>query len=255
MKALYTAATGMSAQQTQLDNIANNLANVNTTGYKRSSVAFQDLYYQEVTGGGVQGDAQGVVQVGSGTKVVGNYRNHSMGDLVNTGVNTDVAIKGKGFFKVVDETGQEFYTRDGSFQRNAEGELITSGGLLVQGVGAISPDAQQIEMAPSGEVIEYLADGTQQSLGLLEIMDFVNPAGLNAIGGNLYQETQASGAAQSVQLGMGGTQLGQYMREASNVDVAVELIDMIQAQRSFELTSKVIQASDEALQTTANLKR
>jgi flagellar basal-body rod protein FlgG len=255
VKALYTAATGMSAQQTQLDNIANNLANVNTTGYKRSSVAFQDLYYQEVTGGGVQGDAQGVVQVGSGTKVVGNYRNHSMGDLVNTGVNTDVAIKGKGFFKVVDETGQEFYTRDGSFQRNAEGELITSGGLLVQGVGAISPDAQQIEMAPSGEVIEYLANGTQQSLGLLEIMDFVNPAGLNAIGGNLYQETQASGAAQSVQLGMGGTQLGQYMREASNVDVAVELIDMIQAQRSFELTSKVIQASDEALQTTANLKR
>lgn len=255
MKALYTAATGMSAQQTQLDNIANNLANVNTTGYKRSSVAFQDLYYQEVTGGGVQGDAQGVVQVGSGTKVVGNYRNHSMGDLVNTGVSTDVAIQGKGFFKVVDETGQEFYTRDGSFQQNAEGELITAGGLTVQGVGAVSPDAQNIEMAPSGEVIEYLSDGTQQSLGLLEIMDFVNPAGLNAIGGNLYQETQSSGAAQSVQLGMGGTQLGQYMREASNVDVAVELIDMIQAQRSFELTSKVIQASDEALQTTANLKR
>jgi flagellar basal-body rod protein FlgG len=254
VKALYTAATGMSAQQTQLDNIANNLANVNTTGYKRSSVAFQDLYYQEVTGGGVQGDAQGVVQVGSGTKVVGNYRNHSNGDLVNTGVATDVAIQGKGFFKVVDETGQEFYTRDGSFQRNAEGQLITVGGLLVQGVGAISPDADGFSVGADGEVVEYF-DGNEQSLGMLEVMDFVNPAGLNAIGGNLYQETQSSGAAQAVQMSTGGTQLGQYMRESSNVDVAVELIDMIQAQRSFELTSKVIQASDEALQTTANLKR
>ena len=255
MKALYTAATGMSAQQTQLDNIANNLANVNTTGYKRSSVAFQDLYYQEVTGGGVQGDAQGVVQVGSGTKVVGNYRNHSMGDLVGTGVETDVAIQGKGFFKVVDETGQEFYTRDGSFQRSAEGELMTAGGLLVQGVGAISSDSHNIMVGSDGEVSETMSDGTIQSLGMLEIMDFVNPAGLNAIGGNLYQETQSSGQAQFVQLGVGATQLGQGMREASNVDVAVELIEMIQAQRSFELTSKVIQASDEALQTTANLKR
>jgi flagellar basal-body rod protein FlgG len=255
VKALYTAATGMSAQQTQLDNIANNLANVNTTGYKRSSVAFQDLYYQEVTGGGVQGDAQGVVQVGSGTKVVGNYRNHSMGDLVNTGVSSDVAIKGKGFFKVIDETGQEFYTRDGSFQRNAEGALITVGGLLVQGVSAISPDAESFSVGSSGEVTEYLSDGSEQSLGMLEVMDFVNPAGLNAIGGNLYRETQSSGAAQFVQMGNGSTQLSQYMRESSNVDVAVELIEMIQAQRSFELTSKVIQASDEALQTTANLKR
>lgn len=255
MKALYTAATGMSAQQTQLDNIANNLANVSTTGYKRSSVAFQDLYYQEVTGGGVQGDAQGVVQVGSGTKVVGNYRNHSTGDLVNTGVSTDVAIQGKGFFQVIDETGQEFYTRDGSFQLSPEGELITAGGLLVQGVGTVSPEAKGFVVSSTGEVIEEMQDGTQQSLGMLQVMDFVNPGGLNAIGGNLYQETPNSGQAQQVQLGVGATQLGQYMREASNVDVAVELIDMIQAQRSFELTSKVIQASDEALQTTANLKR
>ena len=254
MKALYTAATGMSAQQAQLDNIANNLANVNTTGYKRSALAFQDLYYQELTGGGVQGEAQGMVQMGSGTKVVGNYRNHSMGDLVTTGVDTDVAIQGDGFFRVVDENGQEFYTRDGSLQRNSLGELITTGGLVVQGISPLSIDGE-LGVGSNGEAIEYLPDGTQQALGLLEVVDFVNPAGLKSVGGNLYQETLTSGDPQLVQLGAGATQLSQGMREASNVDVAVELIEMIQAQRSFELTSKVIQASDEALKTTANLKR
>ncbi|MED5369499.1 MAG: flagellar basal-body rod protein FlgG [Myxococcota bacterium] len=255
MKALYTAATGMSAQQTQLDNIANNMANVGTTGFKRSSVAFQDLYYQEVTGGGIQGDAQGTVRVGSGTKVVGNYRNHKAGTMVTTSSATDMAIEGRGYFKVMDQDGNEFYTRDGSFQLSSEGELITNGGLVVQGVGAVSPDMKSLVVNDDGEVLETLSDNSVQSLGIIEVADFANPGGLSAVGGNLFQASNTSGEATQLTLGTGETTVNQYMLEGSNVDVAVELIDMIQAQRAFELTSKVIQASDEALQTTANLKR
>ncbi len=255
MKALYTAATGMTAQQARLDNIANNLANVNTTGYKRQAAAFQDLLYQDVAQGGGQGEGSSVVQIGGGVRIVGNARDHRSGSLKSTEQPLDMALVGDGFFQLESEDGELRYTRDGAFGLDEEGRLISASGMVVSGDIQVDPEAGSVEVQADGSVRQLTADGSSfTSIGQMTVVRFLNPAGLEALGGNLYMGTPGSGEPEEIEVGV-DVDIKQGYLESSNVNVATELIGMIEAQRAYELTSKMVQASDEAMQTAVNLKR
>jgi flagellar basal-body rod protein FlgG len=258
MRALFSAASGMTAQQTRIDNIANNLANVNTTGFKKSRAVFQDLFYQELVGGADQTPdrASGsIAQVGAGVRMAAIERDHSQGGVVQTGNALSVAIEGHGYLVVETESGDQLFTRDGNFTQDADGNLVTQGGLLVGGNINIPQEATAIQILQDGTVQASLGEDSEYTvLGQLELSDFTNRTGLRAVGGNLFAETAESGSPIPVEVGL-EAKLMQGFVETSNVDVAEELIQMIMAQRAYELNSKVVQAADEALQQAANLKR
>ncbi|MEP6619466.1 MAG: flagellar basal-body rod protein FlgG [bacterium] len=257
--ALRTAATGMMAQQTRTEVIANNLANVNTTGFKRSRAQFQDLLYQTVQGTTVIGTAdantQSAIQVGRGTHLAGVLRQNSQGTLEQTGRPLDAAIEGEGFFQVQLPNGTTAYTRDGGFQISDQGMLTTNGGAQVIPGIRIPPEAADVSISRTG-VVSYTRKGSADTveLGRVEIARFPNPTGLMSQGENLLTETASSGTAITgfpTDEGMG--QLVQGSLEGSNVEVVQEMVDMITAQRAYELNSKTLKATDEMSQVANNI--
>ena len=259
IRSLWIAKTGMEGQQSKLDVIANNLANVGTNGFKRGDVVFQDLMYQNLRSAGAASSEQTQLptglQVGLGVQVAASTRNFSQGSLQQTGANLDVAIQGKGFFQIQLPDGTTGYTRDGSFQVDANGQLVTSAGNPVQPGITIPANALGVTIADDGTVQVKIAGQTApQSLGQLQLASFVNPAGLDALGGNLYAETAASGTPNSgapASDGLGSLKQGHV--EGSNVNVVEELVSMIATQRAYELNSKAIQTSDQMLQRLSQL--
>jgi flagellar basal-body rod protein FlgG len=262
IRAFHTSATGMNAQQLVLDNTANNLANVNTTGFKRSQIDFQDLLYTTTRQPGadnVQGQQVPTgIQIGSGVRVAGNTRLFTEGALESTGQNLDVAIEGSGFFQITHPSGGFRYTRDGSFRRNANGELVTADGLFVEPRITIPADAQSISVGVDGTVSVTTAGSptSSTSVGRLTLVTFPNPAGLSAEGRNQYAETPASGTATTATPGQSGTGMlrGGYL-ERGNVEVVQEMVNLIQAQRAYEFNTKAIKVADEMLSFTNDLVR
>jgi flagellar basal-body rod protein FlgG len=259
IRSLYIAKTGLDAQQTQLDVVSNNLANVGTTGFKRSRAVFEDLMYQNMRQVGGQTSDQtrlpSGLQLGTGVRVVATERLHSQGNLTKTDNPKDVAINGGGFFQVLMPDGTTSYTRDGSFQTNAEGQLVTASGFQVQPQITIPQNATSITVARDGTVSVTQAGSTATvQVGQLQLATFLNPTGLQSAGENLYTETDASGAANVVVPGLEGAGvLTQGYVEASNVNVVEELVNMIATQRAYEINSKAVQTSDQMLAKLAQL--
>jgi len=257
-RALWSAVTGMRAQEMSLDVVANNLANVNTTGFKNSRIRFQDMLYASIVIPGASGaDGEiGGVQVGHGTRVAGAARSFTQGALIETGNALDFAIEGEGFFEVTLPDGQSAYTRDGAFILNGAGEVVTSDGFRVAGFDTVDAGTTDMTIARDGS-FTAIVNGTQVTKGRVTISRFLNPEGLHSMGRNLYLQTEASGAAESGQVpgnnGVGG--LAQRYLEKSNVNTATELVNMITTQRAYEATSKAIRASDDMLSTANNLAR
>jgi flagellar basal-body rod protein FlgG len=260
IRALWTSASGMEAQQMNLDVIANNLANVNTSGFKKSSIQFQEMMYDtNKTPGASSTDSSTTptgAQVGYGSKPVATERNFTQGNLQQTGNTYDVAIQGQGFYKITLPDGSNAYTRDGSFLVNADGNLVTNQGYLVTGVGQIDPKATNVAIGADG-TISATVNNAVVKISPITISNFPNPEGLNSLGSNLYQETAASGNAVDGQTpgvnGMGT--LSQGYIETSNVQVVEEMVNMIQAQRAYEINSKAIQTSDQMMQMADNLRQ
>ncbi|MFK7930887.1 MAG: flagellar basal-body rod protein FlgG [Myxococcota bacterium] len=255
MRALYAAATGMAAQQTNLDTVANNLANVQTAGYKRSRASFQDLYYQELTHGG-RDASSARIDVGSGVQVSGVDKTFQAGSINESGNPLDVAIMGnRGFFQLQDQGGNQFFTRDGQFRLDANGQVVSASGLSLGGL-TIPEGANQVIISPEGEVNAFFDGSPDPSfVGQLPIVDFQNPAGLRSVGGNLFQETVQSGQAMQLDSQESGVTVRQGAFEGSNVDVATELVNMILTQRAYELNSKAVQAADDTLRVVTSLRR
>jgi len=258
MKALSTAASGMDAQQTRLDVTSNNIANVSTTGFKKSRAEFQDLLYQTVTSPGqpLNAGSPSGLQVGMGTRVVGTQRLHTVGSQQTTSRPLDVAIGGDGFFSVTLPNGDKAYTRAGDFQKNADGHIVTADGNLLEPEITLAPDARSVTIQPDGAVMVVTGNSTAATeAGKIQLATFANPAGLDAIGKNLYRETSASGAPITGNPGENGMgMLTQGALEASNVSIVEEMVDLISGQRAYEVSSRVIKAADEMLSETANLK-
>ena len=261
MRALRTAATGMSAQQLNVEVISNNIANMNTVGFKRQRAEFQDLLYQNVERMGAQSSSQGTVvptgiQIGSGVKAGSVYRITEQGSPTATGNTFDLAIDGRGYFQILMPSGDMAYTRAGNFAVNGEGLLVTDDGYAVQPEISIPQDARDVIISPTGQV-QILTDGdpAPQIVGQLELAQFFNEAGLEAIGDNLFLETAASGPANIGAPGdVGFGQLMQGYTEASNVDAVSEITALIVAQRAYEMNSKVISTADEMLAAAAQVK-
>ncbi len=252
--ALWAAKTGLDAQQTQMTVTANNLANVNTNGFKKSRAVFNDLLYQNVTQvGGSTSDTTmypSGLQLGTGVRVVATEPSFTQGSLDNTGNALDVAIQGRGFFQILKPDGTLAYTRDGSFQVNAQGQLVNASGYQVQPAITIPQGAQSVTIAPTG-VVSVLLPGQSAptQVGSLQLADFINPAGLQNAGGNLSVESGASGAPTTGTPGLTG--LGTIVQgsvEASNVNVVEEMVNMIETQRAYEMNSKAVQTTDQMLQ-------
>src|SRR5262245_8556623 len=262
IRSLYTAATGMTAQQLNMDVIANNLANINPTGYKRSRADFQDLLYQTTRAAGVN-SAQGAqvpngIQVGLGARTAGVERMFLQGDIRATGNALDMVIEGDGFFQVQLPDGQTGYTRDGTFKVDSQGRLVTSDGYTLQPEITVPQEASgKVNISTDGIVSASLpGSATPQELGKILLARFVNPAGLESIGRNVFKPTAASGDAAAGTPGLDGRgSLGSGFLEMSNVKVVEEMVDMITAQRAYEINSKSIQAADEMLQVTNNMRR
>jgi len=259
IRSLWIAKTGLDAQQTQMDVVANNLANVSTTGFKRSRAVFEDLLYQTIRQPGAQSSQQtqlpSGLQIGTGVRPVATERIHTQGNLQQTGNEKDVAIQGAGFFQILLPDGTTAYTRDGSFQLDSQGQLVTSSGFTVQPAITIPNNAQTITIARDGTV-SVTTPGTTATtqVGTLQLATFVNPTGLESRGENLYVETAASGTANTNTPGTNGAGLlVQKYVETSNVNVAEEMVNMIQTQRAYELNSKAITASSEMLQKLTQL--
>jgi flagellar basal-body rod protein FlgG len=256
---LYSAATGMEAQQLNLNTIANNLANVNTPGFKRSKIEFQDLLYQKPrTAGADTGSGNMVptgIEVGNGSRVSATSKVFTQGQLTATGEKLDLAIQGDGFFEVQRPDGTIAYTRDGSFKMNANGQVVTADGLpVLSNFQTIPTGTTAINVASTGEVTITSASGT--STFKLQLARFANPAGLQSMGGNLYQESQASGTPETGNPGeQGYGSIVQGYVESSNVNIVEEMVNLITAQRAYEINSKAIQTSDEMLQNVAQMKR
>ncbi|MCH8287014.1 flagellar basal-body rod protein FlgG [candidate division KSB1 bacterium] len=260
-KVLRTAATGMLAQQLFIDIIANNLANVNTTGFKRSKIEFQDLLYQTIRAAG-SSNLQGSfvpteLQVGSGTRMVASQKIFSQGDTVATNNPLDVAIVGNGFFQINKPDGTFAYTRDGAFKINELGQLVTSDGFSLEPQITIPQGALGFEIGDDGTVGAVIQNQeTVQNLGQLQIIQFINPAGLRNLGQNLFESTFASGAPIPGNPGVNGAgTIKQRFLESSNVDIVEEMVNMIVAQRAFETNSKAVQAADDMLNTSNQLRR
>jgi len=257
--ALYAAATGMEAQQLNLNNIANNIANVNTTGYKRQKIEFQDMLYQNPKAAGGESGSGAIVPVGvelgNGTRVASTAKIHTQGQLTQTDEKMDVAIEGAGFFQVQRSDGTTVYTRDGAFKVTSDGQVTNSDGMLIQsGFQAVPTDATDVYISSNGYVTVDTPNG--ESSFRLQLVRFANPAGLKSLGGNLYEETPASGAPEIGNPGESGFgSLRQGFLELSNVDVVEEMVNMIVAQRAYEINSKSIQTADEMLSRINQLKR
>ncbi|MCQ9615988.1 flagellar basal-body rod protein FlgG [Paenalcaligenes niemegkensis] len=254
IRSLWIAKTGLEAQQTNMDVISNNLANVNTAGFKRSRAVFEDLMFQTLRQPGAQVGAANQLptglQLGTGVRTVATERIHSQGDLQNTGHELDIAIQGRGFLQVEMPDGTFAYTRDGSLQIDQDGQLVTAGGYPIQPPIMIPDNALQISIGRDGivSVTQPGAVGTSVEVGQLQLTTFVNTSGLQSMGENLYVETDASGVANFLQPGMDGAGLVlQEYTETSNVNVAEELVNMITTQRAYEMNSKSVQTSDQML--------
>lgn len=259
MRALWISKTGMEAQQTQLDVTSHNLANVATNGYKRSHAVFEDLMYQTLRQSGAASSDQTQLptglQVGLGVKTVATARQFSQGNLQQSSNQLDVAIKGQGFFQVQMPDGTTAYSRDGSFQVSSTGQLVTNNGYTVQPGITIPANAQTVTIADDGTVSAAVPGQTApQVLGQIQLAGFVNPAGLEAKGQNLYIETASSGTPNVGAAGANGLgSLQQGFQETSNVNVVEELVGMIQTQRAYELNSKAISTADQMLQKLGQL--
>ncbi len=260
IRSLYTAATGMDAQQTKMDTIANNLANANTTGFKKSRADFEDLMSETIRAPqqiDPRGGTQPVpLQVGLGVRTVGTTRSFGQGDAVQTTNPFDLAIEGTGFFRIQRPNGEYGYTRAGNFNVDAEGRLVTQRGELVDPAITVPREAESVTFATDGTVSAKMPNRPEPiTLGKLELTLFQNPAGLEAIGGNLFVETASSGVPQfgrPGELGLGA--IAQGSLETSNVKAVEEMVAMISTQRSYELNSKVIQTADQMLQKLTNVR-
>ena len=259
MRAMGSAAAGMKAQQLNIDTIANNLANVNTSGFKKSKLEFQDLLYQQSRPAGADSGAGNQVpsgmQIGAGSRVVSTAKIFTQGTLAQTGEKLDIGIQGDGFYEIQRPDGTSAYTRDGSFKLSSTGQVVTNDGYpVLSGFQPIPTGATAISVATTGEVTVTTASGTTSFQ--LQLARFANPTGLENAGGNLYVETTASGTPE---LGNPGTQgygtTVQGYLEGSNVNIVTEMVNMIVAQRAYEINSKAIQTSDSMLQEVNNLKR
>jgi flagellar basal-body rod protein FlgG len=260
MESLWVAKTGLEAQQTRMAVVSQNLANVNTTGYKRERALFEDLLYQNVVqpGGATSQQTQTPtgVNLGTGVRVVATDRQFQQGNIVTTSNPLDLAIQGRGFFQVLMPDGTQAYTRDGTFQINQDGALVTSSGYAVQPAVTIPTGTQSVTIGSDGAVSVILAgQSSSTQVGTLQLTNFVNPAGLQARGQNLFSETVSSGPAQAGTPGLNGLgTLGQGSLETSNVNVVEELVSMIETQRAYEMNSRAIETADQMLQRlTTNL--
>ncbi len=259
IRSLWTSKTGMEAQQMALDAIAHNLANTATNGFKRTHVVFEDLIYQNMRQVGANTGEQSTLptglQIGLGVRPVATARNFSQGSLQTTDSSFDLAIRGNGFFQVQLPDGTTGYTRDGAFQLNAQGQMVSNGGYLLQPGITVPANALVVSVAKDGLVTATIpGQATPQQLGQLQTASFINPAGLEPKGENFYTESAASGSPQVGSPGSNG--LGTVMQgsvEASNVNVVEELVRMIQTQRAYEMNSKAVQTSDQMLQKLAQL--
>ncbi|CUU23663.1 flagellar basal-body rod protein FlgG [Duffyella gerundensis] len=259
IRSLWIAKTGLDAQQTNMDVISNNLANVSTNGFKRSRAVFEDLMYQTMRQPGAQSSEQTTLpsglQIGTGVRPVATERLHSQGNLSKTDNSKDVAINGQGFFQVQMPDGTLAYTRDGSFQVDQNGQLVTNAGFPVQPAITVPANALSITIARDGVVsVTQQGQAAPAQVGQLTLTTFINNSGLDSIGENLYQETQASGTPTESTPGLNGAGvIYQGYVETSNVNVAEELVSMIQTQRAYEINSKAISTSDEMLQKLSQL--
>lgn len=260
IRALNSAATGMIAQQTNMDVISNNIANASTTGFKKSRAEFEDLLYHTVK---EPGQATGLnsitptgVQIGVGTRTASIQKDMSLGSAIVTKNPLDIQIEGNGFFQLQTPDGETVFTRDGQFKKDGTGRVVDKNGNLLVPEISVPSEATGIEITPAGEVRIVTSDNPQPvQIGQLDIVSFVNPSGLKALGKNTFGSTSASGQAQATRPGLAGTgQLAQGQIEGSNVNIVDEMISMIRSQRAYETNSKSIQAVDQMFQTVNNLR-
>ncbi len=263
ISALHTAASGMEAQMSQIDSISNNLANVNTTGYKKSRVEFQDLLYETLQEPGANTSATSNspvgIQRGMGVKVSGVQRNFEAGNAQHTSRDLDFMVRGEGFFMIQMPSGETAYKKDGSFYKSATGRIETIEGYPLLPETTVAPNIRRVEVAEDGVMYGLVSDNERTQLGQIQIATFVNNGGLKALGKNMFGATEASGAANVTvpNISQGQGNVGSIMQgflESSNVDVVREMTDMISAQRAFEMNSKVIQTVDQILQHTTNIR-
>lgn len=259
IRSLWISKTGLDAMQTKMDVISNNLANVSTNGFKRSNAVFEDLLYQTLRQPGAQSSQQSTVptglQIGTGVRPVATTRLHSQGNLTKTENSLDNAVNGSGFFQITLPDGNTAYTRDGAFHVDSNGQLVNSNGFAVSPAITIPPNTQSISIGQDGTVtVTQQGSSTPVQVGALQLASFINPAGLESVGGNLYLETAASGTPAVNTPGTNGLgTINQGYLETSNVNVVEELVNMIQTQRAYELNSKSIQTSDQMLQRLTQL--
>uniref|UniRef100_A0A7V4KDT7 Flagellar basal-body rod protein FlgG n=1 Tax=Fervidobacterium pennivorans TaxID=93466 RepID=A0A7V4KDT7_FERPE len=260
INSLYTAATGMWAQQFKMDTVSNNIANVDTAGYKKVKAEFQDLIYSYSKNAGAATAQNSTtptgIYVGHGVRLAATTRLFTQGNIENTGNALDLAISGDGFFQIQLQDGRIAYTRDGQFKIDSQGRIVTANGLLLSPAIVVPQNAVSLTVSPDGIVSVELPDGTIEQLGTITLTRFVNPAGLKSIGDNLYVATAASGEPIEGTAGQDG--FGTIMQgyvEKSNVDVVKEMVDMITAMRAYEFNSRSIMTADQMLQTASNLRR
>jgi flagellar basal-body rod protein FlgG len=261
IRALWTAASGMQSQQLNIDVIANNLANVNTTGFKKSRPEFQDLMYQNLkTVGAPSTNSTQIpagIQIGLGSKAASVNKIFTAGSMTQTGNDLDLAIEGDGFFQIKMTDGTTAYTRDGSFNKDSQGRIVNSDGYPLTPEMVIPTNASKVTIGNDGTVsVLQAGQSTPTTIGTIQLATFSNPAGLSSMGHNLYQATDSSGTANTGTAGQNGIgTIGQGFLEMSNVSVMEEMVNMIMSQRAYETNSKAVQAADEMLQQTNNLKR
>lgn len=259
IRSLWISKTGLEAQQTQMDVVSNNLANVSTTGFKRSRAVFEDLLYQNMRQPGAQSSQQTQIpsglQIGTGVRPVAAERIHTQGNLQQTSNKLDMAIQGAGFFQVLLPDGSTAYTRDGSFQTDNQGQLVTSNGYVVQPAMTIPANATTVTVGMDGVVtITQAGVAAPVQVGSMQLATFINPAGLESMGQNLYLESASSGTPSTNVPGTNGTgSISQGYVETSNVNVVEELVNMIQTQRAYEINSKAITTSDQMLQKLSQI--
>jgi flagellar basal-body rod protein FlgG len=262
-RALRTAASGMFAQQVNIEVISNNIANVNTNGFKKNKAEFEDLMYQEVQvhpqtspTPGIEENSSNKIMVGNGVQNSSTDKIFKQGDIVNTNNQLDMAIQGDGFFQIRKPDGSYVYTRDGSFKLNADGEITTNGGLVLEPGLTVDQNVTSLSISKDGTVEAEDTGGGKFVLGNIELVKFLNPAGLKPLGDNLYSETDASGAPLLGTPGQEGFgDIHQGFLESSNVDIVEEMIAMIAAQRAYEMNSKTVQTVEDMMSTANNLKR
>jgi len=261
IRSLWTAATGMAAQNTNVDVISNNLANVNTAGFKKSRANFEDLMYQQIKTPGSEASSSGTqvpsgIQIGLGVRTVATQSMFTEGSFQQTGNQFDLAIEGKGFFQLQLADGTTAYTRNGSFSLDSQGQIVTQNGDILQPALSVPTDTIRVDISADGTVTATQPNAVSSVLGQIQLVDFSNPSGLVKLGRSLYQETNASGAAATSNAGSNGVgTLQQGSLEMSNVNVVEEMVNLIAGQRAYEMNSKAVQAADEMLQSANNIKR